>query len=333
LRAAGCPEQTVEDIVVIRLSREIRSRALQIAASLDQSQPYWRTTSPQAADQLQNQIRELKIELDEKVESLLGSSRDKIRSRLFGWPERITEKNYLRTEQMTHLREIERRHLALTEQKNLSDSDFSNGFSERERGERLGLEREKLEEIKAALSPAEFELYMARSSPASGYVRRYLPEAKSEEEYKRMLQVAVEFQMGHLNEETSSNDDHPEALARRESFQKRLQEVLGEDRIAEEKAEEERRSQVAEEEDRQRSFTKLAEKSGLAREEIEAFYRRVKKLEPELNSRFDRAIKEATTPESRKDVEIQIKAEAMRIATELFGAQKAEVLVRSIDED
>jgi len=61
---------------------------------------------------------------------------------------------------------------------------------------RQELEREKAAAVAAILTPAEYEGYQMWESPAARYVRSSLPAAKSEAEFRAMVKVAAEFDLG-----------------------------------------------------------------------------------------------------------------------------------------
>jgi hypothetical protein len=210
------------------------------------------------------------------------------------------------------------------------------------------LERQKQAELATLLSPQELQDYLYRKSPASDYVRKHLPEAKSESEFRKVVDVAQELQMAEsptaLAQRLGIEPGDPAILKaeaeRKAAFDQRLKEVLGEARIAEQQAAEELR--LAEEKKRQAAedernhlaqFTEMAASVGIPEADATRLFTRLNELRPVLEPKFEEMEKSlvGTDEEKRKQMDTFAKAELGKIAVEMIG-EKGTALIEKMAE-
>ncbi len=341
LRAAGCPEQTIQDLVTMRICRDFRRRVLELLAREQATAPYWKYRSPEVDRSRQAQIRDLGDEMQTELEELFGVAASQIRGRLAGWPESMWGDSYLPLEKTAQLRDITQRYRHLEDQERAEQGELPPGFQDPEvAGRRLEMERQKQDEIRSVLTPEEYEQYQLRQSPAARYVRSQLPEAKSEAEYRRMVRIAEGFGMGTdpvapvVLDEAGRDIEDPAKLAadREAAFRQRLKEELGEDRIAEQEGREREEQAEANQERERQEMMDLAQSAGATVEEANAFFARIKELQPELEKRFGEAEKFAVKPDQKEAFKAMVEAELERIASEIMGEEKAKSLVRKAVE-
>lgn len=336
LRAVGCPEQTIRDIVTLRICRAYRARWVERAAEQARSWDYLRNPDWREARGRVHQQLALRNEMIHTLESLFGENWQAMSAAILGWPERWRDAtDFLDVEKRRQLRDLDLRY---EQAKNDLDQEGWRGELDLDGAARLReLERQKQAELRTILSPQELEEYLYRNSRAADYVRRNLPAAKSESEFRAMVKLALEFELGSLPAYPSQlglppgDPDLARAEAERQSvFEEQLKAILGEARIAEQQIAEEQR--LTEERERQkatderRALTQLAEMAasvGIAEADARRFFERLNELRPVLEPRFNEMEKTltGTDEEKQKQMEIAIRAELETIAVEILGEQ------------
>lgn len=347
LRAIGCPEQTIRDIVALRICRTFRDRLIELKAASMRSWNFTRALNDREWRESSRQQRELRDEMIYTLESVLGQNWSELAPTLLGWPDRWRDPmESLSAEKRRELRALDLRY---DELKHELEGKGSTGRLDAEDAMQLReLERQKQAELAALLSPEELQDYLYRKSPAANYVLQNLPEAKSESEYRAIVKVALELQMAEsstaMAQRMGVEPGDPAVLKadaeRKAAFDQRLKEVLGEARIAEQQAEEEQRlalekkRQEAENEQRDLAqFTEMAASVGIAEADAKRFFDRLTELRPVLEPKFEEMEKSltGTDEEKRKQMDTFIKAELGRIAVEIIGG-KGTALIEKMAE-
>ena len=295
----------------------------------------------------QRQRQALRNEMTYTLESVLGQNWPPLAPTLLGWgPQWRDPMELLDVEKRRQVREWGLRYDELKdelEQKGRS-GQLGTDYAARLRE----LERQQQADLAAILSPQELREYLYRQSPASKYVRDKLPAAKSESEFRAMVDTASELQVAEssdllaqrLGVEPSDAAVKKAVADRQATFAQRLKEVLGEARIAEQQAEEEQRR--AEEKRRQdaenerRELVQLAEMAtsvGVAEADAKRFFDRLKELEPVLKSKFEAMEKSltGTDAEKRKQMDAFAKAELRPIAIQILG-ERGPALIEKLAE-
>jgi len=347
LRALGCPEQTLRDIVVLRICRAFHDRFLEREAASERAWNFTRNRDGREGRERIRQQRELRNEMMYTLESVSGEGWPALLASLLGWPTRWRDPmESLSVEKRRQLRELDLRYGEL---KLELERKGSTGRLDAEDAAQLRtLEQQKQAELAARLSPQELQDYLYRKSPAADYVRQNLPEAKSESEFRAIVNVALELQIGEsstamaqrLGVEPGDPAVMKAEVERKAAFDQRLKEVLGEARIAEQQAEEEQRlaeeRQRVEAESKQRSltrFTEMAASVGIAEADAKRFFDRLEELKPVLEPKFEAMGKSltGTDEEKRKQMDAFAKAELGKIATEIIG-EKGKALIEKMAE-
>lgn len=341
LRAAGCPEKTIQDIVLLRLSRAAYAQVLALAASVDAATPYWRV-SWRSGQELQEAVSNLRDALLSELDRLFGDAAPGLRVRMLGLPESYAGEPYLPAGKGAELRRLSR--AADREQRGSTQSlgEMPYGWTDAEQESGRRARAESLDgEIRALLSPAEYEEYLVRESPAARLIRSQFPAGASPEEFRRIVMRAHEAGLGYAPPGFSLNaappaegmdDPQAEWRATAKRFRESLTSEFGEDRIAMREREEQARMKSDQEARGPEEFAEIASAAGLSLEEINSFYDTVKGMEAELNQRFKSAISEASTPAEREVVEMEQQAELEGIASDLLGAEKARRLIDALKQ-
>ena len=243
LRAIGCPEQTIRDIVATRISREFQSRLQAARDEVDRERPWWR--GRQASRQwleLSQLSRALRRERDDLVEELFGESANPLVFQIVARPGGSTVgREFLPAEKKEQLREVEQHYRQSSEEVTYP---AGRPLDEDERSELQNLQRQQRAEIAAILTPQELEGLDARESAAARYVLQKLPEAGSEAEFRAMVRAAQEggitaggariafspsrYGMVGLEEQPQERREEEQ----RKAIQARIKELLGEQRFA-----------------------------------------------------------------------------------------------------
>ena len=342
LRTIGCPEATIRDIVTLRVCHAYRKRMLDLRTELALKQvenPYLDDTE---ARKFIDQQRVLRDEMISEVESVLGVDWAVLSSSLIG--NAIAEdplNKTLSAEKRAQIREITSQFRRDVD--NLQSRVRAEGMGKDEIAAYRSLQNQNRDALAAVLSPQELEEYLYRNSPAADYVKRNQPQAKSEAEYRTMVKLALEmgmsytldsieqrFGMSPVTDETSL-----ESRKRREEYAQRLKELLGEDRIADQQAEErarasaetQRQKDEAEQRRRQEMIDKAVE-AGVSADVAGRFIDRLKASQADLNQKFNEMEKSlsGTQEEKRKQMEAAIKAELDAMAIETMGERGPSVV-------
>jgi hypothetical protein len=313
LRAIGCPEQTIRDIVTLRVCRDYRGRLIEAEAEAEQNRNYVRDATWRERHERWWEQTDLRNDMTTKLESLFGQSWESIRSSFLGRGGSEDQLETLSLEKRRQLRELEQRVQRSREE--LDQASLSAHVLDAEdRAHLRELEAQKRTELAKILSPQELEEYLYRHSAAADYVRKNLPEAKSEAEFRTMVKLADELEMMNPPIWLASLGDPSEQDAvarafkeRKATFEQGLKELLGEQLIAEQQAEEqaraEREQQQPQEEQKQQELTRMTElgtSMGLAPENISQFFNRFREMEPTLEKKLEEMEKNLTgTPEEK----------------------------------
>jgi hypothetical protein len=242
LREIGCPEQTIRDLVTFRVCREYRNRLLEIETRLLVPLGYTKSLDWASHQERRWKERALRVAMDNELETVLGVSAAKLKASLLGWPH--PDEGFLPLEKQRQVRDLTERYQRLIEEARQGliswDSDPKIDARVKE------LEQQKEAELAQLLTPHELEESHLRSSPAARYVLDHLPEAGSEEEFRKMVRVVDELGMenpkaggnryglplfGSVNSDTG--EEERELTEKNAQLDTRLKEILGEERFAE----------------------------------------------------------------------------------------------------
>jgi hypothetical protein len=241
----------------------------------------------------------------------------------------------------SQVRDVERRYRERASE--LSASNLPIGYTDSDAEvSRRELNRQKLAELQQILSPQEYDLYLLHASPAANYVRANLPEAKSEDEFRRMVKVALEFEMDDQSPRSLAvrhgivNEDDESTRTQKENeraFQLRLAQELGDDRVAAQKADEAAQERQDREQMSRRSSVARITEVGASEAEANRLLDRIMALQPKMAAGAKEMMPENATPEQRKAFEAFLRAEMEQAATEIMGAEKAKALIQKMDRD
>jgi hypothetical protein len=260
--------------------------------------------------------------MDSDLEDLLGVPVAKLRARIFGFErgdglDFPGGKNRLVRRIEQQFRQESGQILERSRRRPLTDA---------ERSRWAELEETRRSSLAAVLTPEELERYRYRFSSAAEYVRRELPQAKSEAEFQAMVRVADDCGMRtgqHFN-----RDREPELARQSEErekrFQERLRETLGQERLAEQAREEQaRRDEMLRQEDEanwqlaQRRLERIGGEMGISSEAVGRFASRFREFLPTLERRQEELRKTLSSDQ----VDAILLEELHAMASETMGEQ------------
>jgi len=312
---------------------------------MEQSWDYTRNHDSREFNEFYGLECELRNALDQELESLFGISAVQLKASVFGWPEMDYDYQFLSLEKKGRVREINLRYdFLIAEARQGSPFWESDPAVEKTIRE---INRQKKSELARFLTPQELEALLLRESPAARYVRENLPEAKTEEEFRQMVQAVEQSEIGTpelksfadrygLNRQSGPGDEDKHQA----QLQARLKELLGEERLTEQQqqeiarqAEEEKQKAKLREQESRTEFESLALSVGISAEDAERLYERMKELGPELDAKFEQMEKSLSgTPEEKNQQRrAAVKSEMEKLAIEIVG-EKGRELVKKIEE-
>lgn len=347
LRAIGCPEQTIRDLVTFRVCRAYRERMLAQRAEMFRQWDFTRNLGARDWQELNKSQRELRAAMETELESVLGVPVAELRSSILGWSEQAPQ-DTLSLEACGKIRDVTQRFQTLTEETRQGLLPWESAPAVDARLKEL--ERQKQSELASVLTPQEMAAYNLRESPAARYVLKNLPEAKSAEEFQRMVQAVQavgldeprttdpmsRYKLAPAPDPTDEDRAYADKQARLEEL---LKQTLGEQRIAEQQQEEqarvaaeaERQRQVSEQQERAR-MAAVAETVGINGDDANRFMDRLKELEPAMQKKFDELEKSLDGNENKsKLMQDAVQAELERVAVETLG-EKGRDLVKKMAE-
>jgi hypothetical protein len=341
LRAAGCPEQTIKNLAALRICRAYRQRVLENAIAFARKQsenPYLNQSEWQKNIEETQNIRD---EMHAELESVLGEGWASLASSITGFPGGSDGlSKIISAEKLSQARQVDKQFRHDLDE--LDRKGMINGLEAADMASYRELQRQKREALAAVLSPQELEEYLYRNSPAADYVRRNLPEAKSESEYRMMVKLALEMEMSEATGRSkrygqNADDDavRKEREERSAEFSRRLKELLGEDSIAQLEAREKANAEAENRAQEQRGMEQMqsqvldtAKEFGVSAESARRFFTRFEETKKAMEKKFDDMEKSLTgTPEEKqKQMEAAVKAELNKMAIDTMGDNGLKVI-------
>ncbi len=237
LRAIGCPEETVYDIIVADVNTLYALRL----KTADSAAPwrYW-----DAEDEIvsreetahQRMRRDLEKEKTALIKNLLGADAvERMKKyQLWGGEENVNRKlAFLPEEKRESLKALQQRYYEMEQE--AMEWDANSVLTDRSREKIIELRKVEDAELRAQLSPTELQEYDFRFSETASHLRRELNGFHpTEQEFRQLyeLRKTYEQQMG-----ASLDVSDPNVIKAREENEQRLvqrgKEILGESRHAE----------------------------------------------------------------------------------------------------
>lgn len=225
LRAIGCPEETIRDIIiadVAKLYAQQRARIWSAAESI----PFWKSGDSLNA-QMRQELRRLEGEQRSLIRELLGTDLDSHVERYSMEPPlRPVDLAFLPADKQIRLREIIQR--SRRDQQGFRDR-VGTVWTELDNQQFRDLQNAEDAEIRAALSPQEYAEYELRESDLSAELREQLRGLNlTEAEFRRVFRARRAYAQV---EQTAGVDEMPGVRTQADqALEQELRDALGADR-------------------------------------------------------------------------------------------------------
>ena len=240
LRAIGCPEQTIRDLIIADLDK-LYSARIRNLMPLRKQLNYWESEEAEMANNhdarsWQRREREIEREKAQVVKDLLGVDLTAERQRIRGLVDKYDRRlAFLPEDKRAELRGMletwEEQEQAIREK--AWDSGTVPGEEDRTRLRNLRIEREQA--LANSLSPEQREMFDLWMAPTAEALRHDLyGMGANEQEFKTLYDLRKEFDATWPRDEIDTSDSSTleswgTALL---DLEKRVQQVLGDDRFA-----------------------------------------------------------------------------------------------------
>jgi hypothetical protein len=230
LRAIGCPEETIRDLIVAEVNKLYAPRFAALTGQM-RSYAYWKPAGKKNLEPLRSQLEALQQEKRDLLQTLLGIDRDPNEKWANLSVQEVAEMGryaFLPADKEQQVRAIMEKYKSLEEGQRSSDL-----IGTPDSGKKLREQRRQ--ELAQALTPEELHEFDLRDSNTADSVRNRFGAADlTEEEYRKLfaLRKAYEDEQGAVPDYSD-----PEKIRRRGEARRQLdeayKETLGEQRHAE----------------------------------------------------------------------------------------------------
>jgi hypothetical protein len=238
LRSAGCPEETVQDIIMAEVNRRYGARSRELWPDRSITKPFWEVEKSDPAENMKNRERsrkdrELQKEKAALLVELLGVNPEKERRKADGWPDYgdYYERRY------SFLPEAKRETVA----KVLDEfEDKMQEFYARNRGmydsqyrtEQKQLEAERMQALAQYLAPEELREYELRQSQLASQLRHDLRSLTvTREEYEAIYDVRKKYGESIYNySEIETKEARDQVTRNKEALEVDMAAALGSDK-------------------------------------------------------------------------------------------------------
>lgn len=338
LRACGCPEETVRDIIIAAVSRRYRAQLVAQEEARYRHFKWWRGIQDADVDHDPGAAQEVRGKRDLELAQLFGKEWRQDLYKILGWKIDNSYWSFMAPEKVEQINLLSAKYSRL-------ENDVRKGarggyLLEEEEAQLKQLKEQKRAELVQMLTPKELEDMDARQSPAANWVKQKLPQAASEEEFLAMLRVAMANGKDMMTENSLLNGESPqEAQQRREAgektFQEQLKATLGDARYAElfPNAPPGTEPEPTLEESAERSrkeLVKLAQKEGVSVEAATEAHNRIFAVIKDMEKKFGGLDK--MSDEQQQQFNKTLKAQAEKIITETMG-EKGKKIFRKLNHE
>jgi hypothetical protein len=307
LRAIGCPEETIRDIISADVKKLFESRKRSLNASTNKYE-YWKAGNPLAGminEEKIKQSQELAKEKRELLKELLGVAPEEKPDLLGGMNPFESMLDFLPAEKQTEVAEIFQKFQAKMVK------GFSGGSPDAEDMKKIqGMQKEMETELAKVLTPDELESYQLRLSQTSMIMRMQLASFDpSEQEFRDIFKLKKGFddEFGSFGMQSQDKAEKAKFTAAKKELDGQIKSLLGDSRY--------------EEYERAQDYTyqgiyRVADRNGLGKETANKVYDMKKAAEEQANKlRADSTLSSEQRTEALKG----IRAETENSIRTVFG--------------
>jgi|GEM_PF-1258055 len=228
MRASGCPERTIQDMVLMQLAREFKARRLALDAARHNLPEWWHSDRRQFdAYKGWQDYRQLQLEMDARVQELLGVELDSLRHRFMAFD--YEPETWIRPEKRLKLDELELKYRIQSYDIKLGQEGWCGPIDQNQIDQLTELQKQKENELATLLSPTELKEYTMRKSEARWFVLENLRPATSEDEFRMTVQLAIQY---GIPENYSGNSDDSTFKQQVAALQTKIDSAMGQDVVA-----------------------------------------------------------------------------------------------------
>ena len=181
LRAAGCPEETIRDIVIASINRKAYAQLIALEEQRYEHYKAWRGIQDDDFDYDPAAIQAVKAKRDSELTALFGNDWRGEINKILGWNFDPGAWSAIPEEKRSAMAMLDAKYAKL--ENDVRKTARGSFLLEEEETQLKQLKEQKRAELVQLLTPEELERAEARNSPAANYVKQRLPEAASEEEH------------------------------------------------------------------------------------------------------------------------------------------------------
>ena len=287
LRAIGCPEETIRDIIVADVNKLFESRQRELTASTNKFQ-FWKAGNPMAAmfdAERMEKVQALNKEKRALLKELLGVEPDLKPDMMAGVNDMFsTMLDFLPAEKQSKVMDV-----YMNYQTKIAKSLGSSGAPDAEDMKRMQKVQKEMEaELASVMTPQEFEDYQLRMSQTAMVMRMQLASFDpSEQEFREVFKYKKTYEdefglAGMYGLSTTDKAEKEKAQAAKKDMDAKIKATLGEERYADFERSEDWAFQ---------GIYKTAERSGLGKAEAVKVHDMKKLAEDEARKiRADRSL-------------------------------------------
>jgi hypothetical protein len=316
LRAIGCPEETIRDIIVADVNKLFASRRQALKTTTNRFE-YWKARNffgamfdPERIEKEQALAREKR----ELLKELLGSAPEEKPDLFAGFNPLEAMLDFLPAEKQTAVFELFQQWQAKMARAMRGGAPDGEGFSQMQKNQ-----KEMEAELAKILTPQELEEYQLRLSPTAMAMRMQLAAFDpTEEEFRQIFAVRKKFdeQFNPMAAATMDAAERERMNAARKEMEQQLKNLLGETRYAD----------YARAQDwTYQSIYRVAERQGLPKDAAVKVYE-MKQIAEEQASKVRQD--NALTPEQRQRALEGIRSETENSVRAVFGEKGFEAFRR-----
>ena len=252
LRAAHCPEETIQDLLALRMSRDALRVLEERSAERRQGDAWWRSYPRTLARADRRDELEAWARLRREFEQLFGTPYLGATAEFFPWRQ-AGDPSPIQPEHQEAYDALKSRHLAERDAI-YEQGAFGSLLDGRLEAAMSALKERQRMEVEQLMTPGELEASSLRDSEPARVAKKYLPEAQTEDQFRVMVRVAKE--LGLREEIPPLPNEGEEQWATRmnelvSGYRYRVGRILGEAVLGElERGEAERRARLEEQEKR-----------------------------------------------------------------------------------
>jgi hypothetical protein len=263
LRAIGCPEETVRDIIIADINKLYASKIAALYPA-PKDIKFWRVQNSVARNEERERDKK-RHELDQEkhalIKELLGIDYDAELARLSGRPtDDEMRYGFLSPEKQEQAKALREKYREMER-----DVFKDGGFTPENRAKYMAVRAEQESEMAKLLGPEDFEQYELRNSRTARTMRESLGGFEpSEDEFRQIFDARKsyddQFAFTRDGSDQAVNDDKKTAQAK---LEEQLKSVLGEDRY---------HDYQMSQDDRYKESYDFAQNNNLPKEKAEALY-------------------------------------------------------------